>query len=295
MPSLVTRMVTPDSPTATEPNDGPVPWPIFLVEHPPARKAFVHDLHTYRSLETPDIKLYCEDEDCEREQIFSCIESGGTIPEAKWESVFLAYQCRNCSQSNKLFAVMVQAWAGGAGIAIKYGEIPPFGPVVPARVLRLIQPDVELFLKGSRAEAQGLGIGAFAYYRRVVENQKDRIFDAIIKVAKTVGATKEEIRSLEAAKEEFQFSKSVDKIKPYIPASLLIKTHNPLTVLHDTLSKGVHALTDAECLEWARNIRVVLTTFSGKVAEALKDDAEVTAALSSLMGPPPSAEAGEES
>jgi len=46
-------------------------------------------------------------------------------------------------------------------------------------VITLIGPDREIFLRGRRAENQGLGIGAFAYYRRVVENQKGRIITQI--------------------------------------------------------------------------------------------------------------------
>jgi len=38
-----------------------------------------------------------------------------------------------------------------------------------------------------QAEALGLGIGAFGYYRRVLENQKDRLFDEILKVSVRVG------------------------------------------------------------------------------------------------------------
>ena len=37
-------------------------------------------------------------------------------------------------------------------------------------------------MKGRRCGNLGLGIGAFVYYRRVVENQKSRILDEIIKV-----------------------------------------------------------------------------------------------------------------
>ena len=38
---------------------------------------------------------------------------------------------------------------------------------------RLQRQDEQLLRKGRRTENQSLGIGAFAYYRRVVENQKD--------------------------------------------------------------------------------------------------------------------------
>ena len=41
--------------------------------------------------------------------------------------------------------------------------------------MKLVGPDRDDFLKGRRCENQGLGVGAFIYYRRVVENQKNRI------------------------------------------------------------------------------------------------------------------------
>jgi hypothetical protein len=40
----------------------------------------------------------------------------------------------------------------------------------------------ENFCAGRRAESQGIGIGTFAYYRRVFDNRRSRIIDGIIKV-----------------------------------------------------------------------------------------------------------------
>jgi hypothetical protein len=65
-------------------------------------------------------------------------------------------------------------------------------------LINLIGPDREIFRQGRRAENRGLGIGAFAYYRRVVENQKNRIIAEIAKVSKLLGGTPE-INALFAA------------------------------------------------------------------------------------------------
>lgn len=51
-------------------------------------------------------------------------------------------------------------------------------------MISLIGPDKELYLQGRRSESRGFGIGAFSYYRRVVENQKSRIIEEIAKAAK---------------------------------------------------------------------------------------------------------------
>lgn len=42
-------------------------------------------------------------------------------------------------------------------------------------------------MKGRRCESKSLGIGAFVYYRRVVEEQRTAILGQIINVAKTIG------------------------------------------------------------------------------------------------------------
>jgi len=129
---------------------------------------------------------------------------------------------------------------------------------------------------------QGLGIGAFAYYRRAVENEKARILDEIIRVAKRIGAASDVVQDLEDAKRETQFSSSVTAIKHGIPPVLLINGHNPLTLLHTALSDGLHAQDDAHCLEFASAVRAVLVELADRLGNALKEQAELDAAVSKL-------------
>ena len=169
------------------------------------------------------------------------------------------------------------------GECCKFGELPPFGPYVPSKLIELIEPDRDLFLQGRRCENQGFGIGAFAYYRRVVENQKNRIFDRILKVATKIGASPDTINKLHAAIKETQFKSAFAKTKDVIPEKLFINDQNPILALHHALSVGVHRLSDEQCLALARDVRVLLGDLSERLAFILKDDAEVGRALSSLM------------
>ena len=119
----------------------------------------------------------------------------------------------------------------------------------------------------------------------MVENQKDRILDEIIKVSKKLSVPQEKIEILEAAKAETQFSKALSDVKDAIPQSLLINGHNPLTLLHSALSEGLHDNADGECLEIAKSVRVVLSELSERLAQALKDEVELNHALSKLLQP----------
>jgi hypothetical protein len=167
----------------------------------------------------------------------------------------------------------------------KYGEEPTFGPPTPARAISLIGPDREQFLKGRRCENQGLGVGAFVYYRRVVENQKGRIFDEIIRVSGHLGVDPGFIKELEEAKKETQFTKAVESIKQAVPQSLLVNGFNPLTLLHSALSSGVHELSDEQCLELASSVRVVLVEFAERLGQAMKDEKELSEAVNRLANP----------
>lgn len=233
-------------------------------------------------LQAPEIKLHCDSESCSGVRLFACDETHYISGSVDYE--FVKYVCKNCGKKSKVFALAVAPdGAKPTGRVQKIGEIPPFGPPTPPRVMKLVGEDRELFLKGRRAELHGLGIGAFAYYRRVVEEQKGRIIEEIGKVAAKVKPSQETATLFQKAEAETQFSKAIEMIKAAIPESLLISGHNPLTLLHNALSEGLHAQTDEHCLELAMSIRVVLTELAERISTALKEEAELKTAVGRLL------------
>ena len=270
----------------------PKPFAEFLEETAPGNTTSVTDLarHNPRTssyeLAMPDIQLYCRSESCNGTMFFRSRRKPLNLATYPPPHIYVTYRCSNCLKTSKIFALVV-FWDKDttSGKCYKVGEIPRYGPPTPSRLIDLIGPDRDIFLKGRNCENQGLGIGAFAYYRRVVENQKDRIISEIIRVANKLNAPEETIRELEAAKAETQFRRALDSVKKSIPAVLLIGGHNPLRLLHSALSDGLHVRTDAQCLERAGSIRVVLTELSERLSQALKDEAELNKALSHLLNP----------
>ena len=53
-------------------------------------------------------------------------------------------------------------------------------------------------------------------------------------------------------------------------------------LLHSALSEGVHALTDAECLELAHDVRIVLGELADRLVQVLKDEAKLGDAVNRL-------------
>jgi hypothetical protein len=231
-------------------------------------------------LDLPDIELHCTSPSCEGDRIFNCRFSP-TI--GKRGNVFITFGCKNCESYWKTYAVRVEYDPGSTILSVeKFGERPQFGPPVPPKVRALLGQDGDYFFKGYRAERQGMGVAAFVYYRRIVENQKSKIFGEIIRVAETLGESAKLIEELRTAQIENQFTKAVDGIKNAIPQALRIQGHNPLTLLHSALSEGVHNNTDEQCLALATSIRLVLFDFVERVSSVLKDETQLKSAIGIL-------------
>ena len=266
----------------------------FLESTPPNQLIHISDLSQYTAssygwndvMRTPEIQLHCDHENCNGIRFFRCVSGEGRHLESKdYGFFYVTYRCSNCQKVQKTFslAAKVDANTKPQGECYKFGELPTYGPPVSSKLIKLIGPDRDEFLKGRRCENQGLGVGAFIYYRRVVENQKNRILGEIIKVSEKIEAAEEKIQQLKSAVTETQFSKALNMAKDAMPESLLINGHSPILLLHSALSEGVHTLTDEQCLELAGSVRIVLGELSERLSQALKDEAELTKALSTLM------------
>ena len=273
----------------------PIPLTDFLEGTPPGSVTSVTDLaekvehgasrgsYTAYTFAAPEIQLHCGNDSCNGTMFFRKTATPPDLQAMMWHNFYIGYRCANCQKTEKTFSLGAYVGHGTSGVCYKFGESPEFGPQTSARLIKLIGPDRDIFLKGRRCENQGLGIGAFSYYRRVVENQKNRILGEIITVAKKLGAAEEAVQELEAAQAETQFSKALATVKDSIPQTLLINGHNPLRLLHSALSDGLHDRDDGHCLKLASSIRIVLAELAERLSQALKDEAELNRALSHLL------------
>lgn len=269
-----------------------IEWRVFLETTPPespqkvlnaVSAPYSHNLSYIRTIPV-SIQIHCDREECGGTRWFDHDRGEVSVEPDSWRFGIIVYQCRHCKASTKWFALALHlAQDKTTTLAVKIGEHPPFGPPTPSRVVSLIGPDKELFLKGRRAENQGLGIGAFAYYRRVVESQWSRIVLEVRRVAERLDADQDTLNNLEKVAKHTQFGRAVDDFKPALPSVLLIAGgQNPLTLLHSALSEAIHAHSDAECLDLAQDVRVVLSELADRISRALKDDAELQGAVNRL-------------
>jgi hypothetical protein len=108
---------------------------------------------------------------------------------------------------------------------------------------------------------------------------------SVLEVAQATNALPGQIELLKKAQSETQFSKAIEMLRDVsaIPAVLLIDGHNPLALLHDLLSEGIHRLDDRECLERAQEAEVILCEIADRMQVAVTERKTVKAALSNIM------------
>jgi hypothetical protein len=240
--------------------------------------------------ELPVLRLFCNSVDCSGVRHFDPIASEFYLSDVKQYRRYdkiVYYRCRNCNSTIKTYALrlyVIELKAQGIVDVTKIGEVPAFGLPHPDAIKDVLGDAAEYFDPGYQSETAGLGIGAFAYYRRFVENHKDKIIGAIRSVAVAQGADESVIKTLDRATSMNSFANAVDVVKDAIPDSLRHSGgHNPLTLLHDLLSDGLHNDNDDECLKIAQDIRLLLTDLSERTTQALTRKNELTDAVNRML------------
>lgn len=146
----------------------------------------------------------------------------------------------------------------------KIGQYPPFERMPEKEVFDyLTEEDKENYKRALSNLAVSYGIGAFAYFRRIIENEIKRIvkdislleFDGVDKIRK----------AWTEYETNHQMSNLIDNIYDYLPKSLKDIGDNPIKLLHQQLSGGIHEYSEGDCLEKAKKIDTLLRYIIKKV------------------------------
>jgi len=163
----------------------------------------------------------------------------------------------------------------------KIGQYPAYD-IRPDKEIQkyLSDDDLELFKKGLVCLSSSYGVGAFAYFRRVVENEIKRIvkdisqleFDGVLKVRE----------AYQTFEQNHQMANLIAVAIEYLPTSLKIGSENPLGLIYQQLSVGLHNLPEEECLDRADSINTLFTFFIKKINEEKFASTDVAEAIKKL-------------
>jgi hypothetical protein len=165
----------------------------------------------------------------------------------------------------------------------KVGQVPAWSIEIEKNLGVILGESTQYYKKGLICESQGYGIGAHAYYRRIVEDIIDELLEAIADHI----SSKEELvhykETLLLVKETRIAQEKIQLIKELLPVSLQPNNVNPLQIIYDELSEGIHNNSDEECLESADAIRKALVYLAKQVIGKKTDHENFTDGIQKLL------------
>ncbi len=163
----------------------------------------------------------------------------------------------------------------------KVGQLPSF-EISPDKIVEkyLTDEDIVNYKKALINLSVSYGIGAYSYFRRIIENEIKRIIEDISTID-FEGVDKIK-KAMESYKIDHQMSNLINVVNDFLPKSLMELGDNPIKLLYAQLSEGIHAFSDEQCLKKAELIDKVLTYVIKKVNEEKYQLLDVKEAMKKL-------------
>lgn len=281
-----------------------VPSKMFLETYPLYRKFAMSLSVDWHQWPKPAILAPCGF--CGSAQTFNMISDFAQFDEAKpgpgpggqyppySGCIKVVYQCAGCGRSRRYFLLSVtqQHPRSGGGIAppeqvtdasiAKVGQAPAWDVKPDSQLSAKLGASADILTKALLCESQGYGIGAFAYYRRILESIIDELLADIGELVAEAGHAQYSA-ALAEAKKSHRASEKIEHVKDLVPASLRPGGTNPLGILHGALSAGLHSMTEEECLESAAVIRGTLVFLVTQLSQMKQSVQQFTKDLQTLV------------
>lgn len=272
----------------------------FLEEYSLYRK-FPTGFHYWETLENlpkPAIHMYCNK--CGSEQTFNMINNYDEVDYYKDANISgtlirTLYRCSACSEFDRRF--LIRFWTEiiedknekGEDIEKKViymekvGQFPSWDISMDKELENLLEKHSSFYKSGLICESQGYGIGAFAYYRRIVEEVIDGLLTSV-----------EDMLTDQAEKEKYAFAlvkvrqttvtqEKIELVKDLLPNSLRPDGVNPLSALHSALSEGLHAEDEDTCLEYAEAVRNTLVFLVNKLVRTKSENKSFSLSMRKIL------------
>jgi hypothetical protein len=163
----------------------------------------------------------------------------------------------------------------------KIGQFPPYQITPDQDLINFLNSeDQENYKKALICRSQNYGIGAFAYLRRIVENEIVRIIEDLSKIDRP--ETNKINDLLSDFKANHVMSNLIDGVYDYLPSSLKNLGNNPLKILYGQLSGGIHEFSEEECSVKAEQIDTVLKFTVKKINQENSEVKNAREAMKSL-------------
>lgn len=197
------------------------------------------------------------------------------ISDNKWSSYYKIFftvtlTCKRNEKDKLRFFIL-----DNNKIVVKLGQLPSLADIQFAEIGKkydkfLSREDLKEFKKAIGLAAHGIGAGSFVYLRRIFENL---IF----------GTFNDKKVEVDISEEDFllqRMAEKIDLLKKYLPSQLI-----EMKSAYSILSKGVHELSEQECLKYFPVLKLSIELILEQKIEMdikKKRDDEVKKQLASL-------------
>ena len=239
-------------------------------------------------LPKPSTHMHCEI--CDSEQTFILWLQYGAWDHAQNRNqnerfagrvvVEVIYICSSCTQFRRHFLLRFDP---AGQYVMKVGQEPAWDISIDRALEKALGDRVEYYKKGLINESQGYGIGAFAYYRRVVE---EIIGELLTEIGDLLAGEehKEYLSALEKVKQSRVAQDKIAFVKDLLPPILRPGNMNPLSTLHSILSEGLHEQDDEACINRAAAVREALEFLVSQVSARKAAARKYTNSMRVLLG-----------
>lgn len=186
--------------------------------------------------------------------------------ESPFDAELWRYLCMGCRRFGRTFFLEYMKDERG-GYIRKLGQKPEWEAEVPSQLKDSLGPHAAMFQRGKDCEGTGYGIGAYAYYRRIVEDTIGGLLERVPALLSDIERP-QFLAALELVRKTTVTQEKIELVKNLLPARLRPDGVNPLEVLHSELSTGLHGKSDEDCLDDAEAVRSSLTYLTVELSRA---------------------------
>ncbi|MGB0002456.1 MAG: hypothetical protein WBQ04_20225 [Candidatus Acidiferrales bacterium] len=212
-------------------------WPLY--------RSFVYD-GADGVVVVPEISLFCSS--CKRDTFWQTNVHGQNF---KQGFTTRTYKCKNCGGATVTYYFYWGVSTQKHNLFFKVGQHPELEERIPESLEQAFDAaDLKMYKNALRLRNFNFGIGAVAYVRRVVENRMNDMLEILYEAAVEHNAPREVLARHDEVKRDIRFAAKVDYAGELLPATLRpAGKPNPIAILHELASEGLHAKTDEECVD----------------------------------------------
>lgn len=194
---------------------------------------------------------------------------------------YFEFLCVSCRKERYKFCVHQLASEDTIKLQ-KFGELPRKQLERYKLLQKFFSDDSDCYEKAVVCLSHGYGIAAFAYLRRIIENNILKLLDVLQEDINSSGGNIEIEKALAELRKESPTSDKIKIANNALPAYLKPDGLNPLGKLYGILSDGVHQLSDQECLERADIVKECLKFLISELATRKENSSRFKKMVGSL-------------